>query len=166
VFRAKTAYIQLGGVLIREGAVAVGWSRERVERFLGEYLEAANGMDLERIREAHNDPFMFCDPSGARSVPLDAFVAALPKRRAFFDGVGQRGTELVSFEHERLDDRYTLVKAKLRMAFQSGDAPAQEALLDSTFMLFDDGERGRIVLHLESEDVAAALRARGILPAQ
>lgn len=65
-----------------------------------------------------------------------------------------------------LDDRYVLVKAKLRMVFRVGDAPAKDVVLDSTYVLYDDGERPRIVLHLESEDAGAALRASGILPAE
>jgi hypothetical protein len=98
-------------------------------------------------------------------VPLDPLIAMLPARRAFFDSVGQRGTELVSFEMTALDDRYVLATARLRMVFQLGDSPAKEALLDSTYLLFDDGERVRIVLHLESEDVSEALKQRGVLPA-
>jgi hypothetical protein len=144
----------------------MAWTRTSVEHFLLGHLDAGNSMDLDAIRAVYNDPFMFCDPSGARPVPLDPLIAALPARRAFFDSVGQRGTELVSFEMTPLDDRYVLAKANLRMVFQLGDSPAKEALLDSTFLLFDDGERARIVLHLESEDVSAALRERGILPAE
>ena len=155
----------MGELSRQEGAVAVGWTRERVERFLGEYLDTGDSIDFERVRTACNDPFMFCDPSGARSVAVDALIAALPQRRAFFDTVGLKGVELVSFEDVSLDDRYVLVKAKLRMTFQAGEAPATDIVLGSTYVLFDDGERPRIVLHLESEDAAEALKARGILPA-
>jgi hypothetical protein len=144
----------------------MGWTRERIERFLEEYLDTGDSPDSERIRGACNDPFMFCDPSGARSVPVDALIAALPKRRAFFDAVGHQSVELASFEDVALDDRYVLVKAKLRMLFQVGDAPAKAAVLDSTYVLYDDGEQPRIVLHLESEDAGAVLRASGILPAE
>jgi hypothetical protein len=59
-----------------------------------------------------------------------------------------------------------LVKAHLKMRFTQGDAEPAEALLDSTFLLFDDGASPRIVFHLESEDVAQAMRDRGIMPAQ
>ena len=96
----------------------MAWTRERVERFLNAHLDAGNAMDFGRIRAAYNDPFMFCDPSGARPVPLDPLIAALPARRAFFDAVGQQGTELVSFEMTSIDERYVLVKANLRMVFE------------------------------------------------
>lgn len=140
-------------------------TRERIERFLEDYLDTGDSTDAERVRESCNDPFMFCDPSGAHSVSTNALIAALPQRRAFFDAVGLKGVELASFENVALGDQYVLVKAKLRMSFQAGDAPAKDAMLDSTYVLFDDGERPRIVLHLESEDSRAALRASGILPA-
>lgn len=130
----------------------MGWTRDRVERFLEGYLDTGDSIDPERVRGACSDPFMFCDPSGARSVSVDALIAALPQRRAFFDAVGLKRVELASFEDVALDDRYVLVKAKLRMVFRVGDAPAKDAVLDSTYVLYDDGERPRIVLHLESED--------------
>jgi hypothetical protein len=143
----------------------MGWTRERIERFLEDYLGTGDSADFEHVRVACNDPFMFCDPSGARSVSVDALIAALPKRREFFEVVGHKSVELVSFEDVALDDRYVLVKAKLRMIFQAADAPAKDIVLDSIYVLYDDGERPRIVLHLESEDAGAALRASGILPA-
>jgi hypothetical protein len=143
----------------------MSWTRERIERFLEEYLRTDDSVDYEHVRVACNDPFMFCDPSGARPVAVDALIAALPKRQAFFDAVGHKRVELVSFEDVALDDRYVLVKAKLRMIFETNDAPAKDIVLDSTYVLHDDGERPRIVLHLESDDAGAALRASGILPA-
>jgi hypothetical protein len=123
-------------------------------------------LDLDAIAKAYNDPFMFAGPDGARAVPVQPFLAALSQRRAFFDSVGQQGTELVSFEETQVDDRYVLVKAKLKMTFQPGGAGPVEALLDTTYLLFDDGAAPRIVLQLESEDVAQALRDRGIMPAE
>src|SRR5262245_17880801 len=106
---------------------------------------------------------MFAGPEGVRVVPVQPFLSVLPKRRAFFDSVGQRGTQLVSFDDTILDERYVLVKAKLRMRFEQETREPIEAIIESTFMLFDDGACRRIVFHLESEGIEQALRDRGIL---
>jgi hypothetical protein len=108
---------------------------------------------------------MFAGPDGVRVVPVKPFLSALPARRAFFDSVGQLGTELVSFDETVIDEHYVLVKAVLKMRFKQGETEPVEALLGSTFLLYDDGESPRIVLHLESEDLAQAMRDRGITPA-
>ena len=141
-------------------------TREAVEAFLVAHIEADNTLDQAAIGAAYNDPFMFAGPSGVRVVPVQPFLAALPARRSFFDSIGQQGTELVSFEETVLDDRYVLVQTQLKMLFTQGDAEPAEALLDSTFLLFDDRGSPRIVFHLESEDVAQAMRDRGIMSAQ
>jgi hypothetical protein len=141
----------------------MAWTRDAIEQFLRAYLDAGNALDLEAIGKVYHDPFMFAGPAGVRVVPVQPFLSALPKRRAFFDSVGQRGTQLVSFNETILDDRYALVEAKLRMRFEPGDREPVEALLGSTFVLFDDGATRRIVFHLESEGVEQALRDRGIL---
>ena len=141
----------------------MAWTKSAIEQFLTVHLAAGKVMDLGEIANAYHDPFMFAGPSGVRVIPVKPLLAALPARRAFFDSVGQQGTELVSFEETVLDDRYALVKAHLRMRFVRSDV-TKEALLDSTFVLFDDGQRPRIVFHLDSENVEQALRDRGILP--
>jgi hypothetical protein len=79
------------------------------------------------------------------------------------EGLACGGTQLVSFDETILDDRYVLVEAKLRMRFEQEDREPVEALLGSTFVLFDDGDTRRIVFHLESEGIEQALRDRGIL---
>ncbi len=142
----------------------MSWTRSAIEEFLHAHLDAGNALDIDTIGKVYNDPFMFAGPSGVRVIPIQPFLAALPARRGFFDSIGQRGTELVSFEETVLDENYVLVQAHLKMRFQQGDARPVEALLDSTFVLFDEGGSPRIVFHLESEDVAQAMRDRGILP--
>jgi hypothetical protein len=144
----------------------VTWSRTTIEDFLRAHLKAGSALDVGAIAKVYNDPFMFAGPDGARAVPVQPFLAALPQRRAFFDSVGQRATELVSFEETQIDQRYVLVMAKLKMIFQRGDAAPVDVLLDTTYLLFIDGTAPRIVLQLESQDVAQALRHRGILPAE
>jgi hypothetical protein len=149
-----------------EGNAAVTWSRTTIEDFLRAHLEAGSVLDVDVIAKIYNDPFMFAGPDGARAVPVQPFLAALPQRRAFFDAVGQGATELVSFEETRIDQRYVLVRAKLKMIFQQGNAVPVDVLLDTTYLLFDDGAAPRIVLQLESEDISQVLRDRGILPAE
>ena len=142
----------------------MAWSHSAIEEFLTGHIEAGNPLDLDAIGAAYNDPFMFAGPSCVRVIPVAPFLAALPARRGFFDSIGQLGTELVSFGETVLDDNYVLVKASLKMRFRQADAPPAEAILDSTFLLFSDGGATRIVFHLESEDVAQAMRDRGLLP--
>jgi hypothetical protein len=142
---------------------AMTWTRDAIEQFLRAYLDAGNALDLEAIAKAYHDPFMFAAPGGVRVIPVQPFLSALPARRAFFDSVGQRGTQLVSFTDTILDDRYVLVEAKLRMRFEREAREPIEVLVGSTFVLFDDGETRRIVFHLESEGIEQVLRDRGIL---
>lgn len=144
----------------------MSWTRSAIESFLRSHLEAGNALDLDGIAKAYNDPFMFVGPDGVSIVPVQPFLSALPARRAFFDSLGQRGTELVSFQETVLDDHYVIVKADLKMVFQKGENESVEALVGSTFLLFDDGMAPRIVFHLESEDVTQAMRDRGILPSE
>lgn len=142
----------------------MAWTRTSIEGFLRVHLEAGNALDLDAIRAAYNYPFMFAGPTGVRVIPMEPFLAALPARRGFFDSVGQMGTELVSFEETVLDERYVLVQAQLRMRFRQGEGEPVEAVLPSTYLLFDDGGSPRIVFHLESEDLGQAMADRGIVP--
>jgi hypothetical protein len=142
----------------------MAWTRDAIEGFLRAYLRSGNAFDLDAIAKAYNDPFVFAGPAGVRVIPVRPFLGALPARRAFLDSVGQRGAELVSFDHTLLDDRYVLVSAMLKMRFEPEGREPVDALLRSTFVLFDDGETKRIVFHLESENVQDVLRDRGILP--
>ena len=128
----------------------MSWTRESIETFLITHLQGANAMNLDAIAASYNDPFMFAGPSGVRVVPVQPFLAALPARRAFFDQIGQLGTELVSFEETVLDEHYVVVKTQLKMRFQRPGSDLTEAILGSTFLLFDDGDHPRIVFHLEA----------------
>lgn len=77
----------------------------RIRRFFDTFSAASDTLDLEALADCFADPFLSADASGARPVPLAAFLQALPRRaRMFADaGIGTGDAELVGEPVDTLD---------------------------------------------------------------
>ncbi len=105
---------------------------------------------------------MFADPNGTRVIEKEKFLAALPKRQAFFKSVGHKSTRVLSLEETDLDAHYVLVHAGFEMRFEKEPAAPVDAHLDSTFIFYIDDGSAKIVFHIEHEELQHALQARGL----
>jgi len=135
----------------------------RIRKFFESVEQASTTLDLNLISSQFADQFIFADPNGTRVIEKQKFLPALPKRRDFFKSIGHLSTKVLSLEETQIDDQYTMVKAHFLMQFQKPSGESTEARVDSTYILFMNGETPKIVMHIEHEDMKEAMQARGLL---
>ena len=141
-----------------------------VSRFLEEFARQTAEDDIPALVSNFADPFLFAGPTGSPQPVRSAdFAAALPKRKAFFAGLGARPTELVRIDEQRLDERYVLARTTWRFSFLRENASLEQFEVDSSFLI-DRGQPGdrettlKILVYLNHQDLMQMLRDGGILP--
>jgi len=120
-------------------------SSSRVREFFDVFADASSDLKLDLLGDCFADPFLSADATGARPVPRDAFLQALPRRAAMFADAGVGRAELKSLAETRLDENYLLVLTEWSAPRLAGGDPVP---LISSFLLHDDGTRLQIVLYL------------------
>jgi hypothetical protein len=139
-----------------------------VSRFTALYARETAEDNMPAVVSHFSDTFLFAGPSGAQPVRAADFAAALPRRKALFDQLGSRPTELTAVHETPLDSRYVLARTSWRFSFMPDNIPAQQFDTESTFLI-DMGIPGtpdsdfKILLYLPHHDVTQILRDRGIL---
>jgi hypothetical protein len=123
----------------------MSFSSSRVREFFEVFAAAGEDLKLDLLGDCFADSFLSADPDGARPVPREVFVQALPRRAALFADAGLEPAVLTSLTQTRLDDHYVLVRTEWAAPRFEGGDPLP---LASSFLLHDDGERLRIVLYL------------------
>jgi hypothetical protein len=136
-----------------------------VQDFLEGYERSRNSFDVELIASQYPDAFMSAGPAGATVVQKPAVLATIPKGQALFSALGHKWTKLVSSAETKLDEHYTMVRARFVWRFEK-PAPADpiDVEVDTTFILFIKDGEAKIVFQQEHEDFFHALRARGVIP--
>ena len=134
-----------------------------IKKFFEGVEKASNTLDLDLIGSQFADQFIFADPNGTRVIEKQKFLPALPKRQEFFKSLGHQSTKILSLEETPIDKRYTMVKAHFLMTFEKTSGQITEARIDSTYILFMNGDSPRIVMQIEHEDLQQAMQARGLL---
>jgi hypothetical protein len=130
-----------------------------------EGLEKANNLlDLDMISAQYAEPFMFANPDGTLVVEKEKFLAALPKRREFFQTLGHKSTKILSLEETPLDEHYVMVRAHFLMHFELESAKPTEIKVGSIYILYIKNNLPRIVMHIEHEDLQKIMQERGLLP--
>src|SRR3954452_3383416 len=120
----------------------------RVPQFFEVFGAAGGDLKLDVLGHLFADPFLSADATGARPVPLDLFLQALPRRAAVFADAGLGPAALTSLTWDRLDEHYLLARTAWACPRLAGGDPKR---LSSSFLLHDDGDRLRIVLYLNHE---------------
>ena len=136
-----------------------------VQDFLEGYERSRNSFDLGLIASQYPDACTFAGPAGAKITEKAAVLAAIPKGQALLASLGHKSTKLVSSTETRLDDHYTMVRARFVWRFEK-PAPADPIDVDveTMFILFIKDGAATIVFQQEHEDFFRALRARGVMP--
>jgi hypothetical protein len=120
----------------------------RVPEFFDVFGDAGGDLKLDVLGHLFADPFLAADATGARPVPRDLFLQALPRRAALFADAGLGPAALTALTWDRLDDHYLLARTEWACPSLAGGEPKR---LSSSFLLHDDGDRLRIVLYLNHE---------------
>jgi len=123
-------------------------TESRVREFFDVFAAASGDLALDVLAGCFADPFLSADATGSRPVPREAFLAALPRRRRAFADAGLGPAELTALDQQRLDEHYLLVSTRWSAPRPAGGEPAE---LSSSFLLYDDGDRLRIVLYLNHQ---------------
>jgi ketosteroid isomerase-like protein len=133
---------------------------DQVREFFDRFTAASDGPDVEALGELFGETFLAADPAGARPVPRELFLQALPRRAELFAAAGITRVVLEDLRHEALDDTYVLARTGWRGERVAADGEAAAPLrLDSSFLLRRDGDRLRVVLYLNHQDLRAVLSA-------
>ena len=117
----------------------------RVPEFFEVFGDASGDLKLDVLGYLFADPFLSADATGARPVPRDLFLQALPRRAALFADAGLGPAALTALTWDRLDDHYLLARTEWSCPSLAGGDPKR---LASSFLLHDDGDRLQIVLYL------------------
>jgi len=120
----------------------------RVRDFFQIFAAAGDDLNLDLLGHCFADPFLSADATGARAVPREIFLQALPRRARMFADAGVGPAALTSLDAERLDDHYLMVRTTWHAPRLAAGEPVR---LQSSFLLHDDGDRLRIVLYLNHE---------------
>ena len=120
----------------------------RVRDFFEVFSAAGDDLNLDVLGDCFADPFLSADATGARAVPREVFLQALPRRARMFADAGIGPAALTSLDADRLDDHYLMVRTAWHAPRLAGGEPVR---LQSSFLLHDDGDRLRIVLYLNHE---------------
>ena len=139
-----------------------------VARFFDLYARDTAHNDMPAIVSHFTDPFLSASPTGAQSVRVADFAAALPQKKALFSRFESQPSQLTALSETPLDSRYVLARTTWRMFFARNNAPAQQLDVDSTFLI-DTGQPEtdpadfKILLYLTHQDLMQIARERGIL---
>jgi hypothetical protein len=133
---------------------------DQVREFFDSFGAASDGLDVEALGQLFDETFLAADPAGAQPVPREVFLRALPRRAELFAAAGISRVVLDDVAHEALDDTYVLARTGWRAERAGAAAEAAAPLrLDSSFLLRRDGDRLRVVLYLNHQDLRAVLSA-------
>jgi ketosteroid isomerase-like protein len=126
----------------------------QVEAFFDAFAAASDQLDLDRLAELFAETFLAADPAGVQAVPRQAFLRALPRRAELFAAAGITRVVLADLQHHALDDAYVLARTDWRAERPGASTPVR---LSSTFILRRDGDRLRVVVYLNHQDLARVL---------
>lgn len=129
---------------------------ERVAAFLEEFREASAALDVDAQRHLFAENFMVGDAEGARPVPREAFLQAIPARAAAAEQGGVGRARLDQASMLRLDDSWVLLRTEWSAPLAGGG----ELPMTSTFLLHDDRSELRITAYLNHR----GLPVRGPIP--
>ena len=129
---------------------------DQVRGFFDRFAEASDTLDVAALGELFDETFLAADPDGVRAVPKALFLQALPRRAELFAAAGIARITLADLEHQALDNTYVLARTGWR-GERTGDGTAAPVRLASSFLLRRDGERLRVVLYLNHQDLRQVL---------
>jgi hypothetical protein len=136
-----------------------------VQEFFDQYAQSRSALDIDLIASQYPDSIMFAGPNGVRVTEKPAILAAFPKGEEFLKALGHKSTKVLSLNETRLDDHYVLVRAEFVWRFEKSPSQPIDVKIDSTFILYINDHKPRIVFQHEREEFQQALRASGVLPA-
>jgi hypothetical protein len=138
--------------------------RTDVRDFFRRYQKAADELDSEVLASLFSGVFMSLDVNSATALSPQALLAALPRRRQLFEGIGSDGLELADISEMPLDDLHTLVRTSWRLRMRDR-ALRDPVFLLSTFILRREDGVWRIAVYLSHQDLnrlfSDLARARG-----
>jgi hypothetical protein len=104
---------------------------------------------------------MIAGANGTNVLPSTAMAAAIRSRKQRFDALGLPSAILVRAEAITLGDGYTLARTEWR--FDLSRLHSDPVTVSSAFVLEHHGDATRIILYVNSHDIMAVLRERGIV---
>jgi ketosteroid isomerase-like protein len=126
----------------------------QIQAFFDSFATASDTLDVDRLAELFAETFLAADPAGARPVPRQAFLQALPRRAELFAAAGITRIVLADLQVQALDDTYVLARTEWR-AERAGASPPVR--LSSTFILRREADRLQVVCYLNHQDLARTL---------
>ena len=143
---------------------------EQVSDIVGElfrdYERGIAASDADMISSLYGDSFVFAGPQGAQVVRREDLLRALPRRQEFFKAAGLASSRLRSLEETRLDDHFVMVKAYWNMQFEKGPGQSLVVETSATYILHRRGDRPRIVIQLDHQDLMKRVQELGLAPSR
>jgi hypothetical protein len=130
----------------------------QVQEFFDTYAHASGTLDQQVLASCFPEEFLVADDTGARAVPLSAFLQALPRRAQMFADAGIGPPVLGSVTCQQLDKRYVLARTHWTAPRTTSGDPVH---LSSSFLLRHGDDGFRIVAYLTHQGLPAPDTAAG-----
>lgn len=118
-----------------------------VRSFFATFEAASGAGDTAALGACFAETFLAGDAEGARPVPREAFLAALPTRLAAATAAGLGPAALVDLEIDRLDEHWAVARTRW-LAPRPGSEPL---VMASTYLLHRRDGAVRITAYLNHE---------------
>ena len=132
-------------------------TERQVSDFFTAYQESLAQNNFDALGRLYHESFVFAGPAAALAVKRTEFMAALPKRRAYFSRLGLAGSRVERIDTSPIDERYVLVRVSWAITF--AESARQPLLIFATYILKDEGAQPVIVFQLDHQDLADAVGA-------
>jgi hypothetical protein len=134
-----------------------------IKEFFMEFEVASNGANVQENAKQFSEIFMHADPDGVQAVPRDTFIAAIAKRKDFFDSLGKQTTQLTVTDEIKLNESYILAKVLVDMSFLHQDNQVH-VKQTASYIVKIDGKLPEIVFYLNDQRLTDILVAQGLVP--
>ena len=118
--------------------------------------QAGDVADVTTLGPLFADQFMNLGPGQSGVVSREAFLAALPARRAMFETIHATGMALSAAREIELDPDHVWVEARWRLHLENAAAD-RELELASGLLLQCRDSRWQVVVYLNHHDIAAVV---------
>ena len=132
-------------------------TERQVSDFFTAYQESLAQNNFDALGRLYHESFVCAGPAAALAVKRTEFMAALPKRRAYFSRLGLAGSRVERIDTSPIDERYVLVRVSWAITF--AESARQPLLIFATYILKDEGAQPVIVFQLDHQDLADAVGA-------
>jgi hypothetical protein len=136
---------------------------DQISAFFERYNAANNAFDPDLLGDCIGGTLVGADPSGeVLALEKGEFLAGINERKDYLDAMGFVSVNVYPYEEVPLNETYTLVKTRGRMAIKKQDGEVVELVHDASYILFLKEDGPKMVFALSHEDPMKMMQDQGL----